>query len=108
MIRTASAGDAAAVRDVVLSAYERYVAAIGTRPGPMLDDYAARISAGRVWVSEDDRGIAGVLVLQDGPDFFLLDNVAVQPDRQGRGIGRSLLDFAEAEAQRRGWNRIVL
>ena len=108
MIRTARAGDAAAVRDVVLSAYDRYVAIIGTRPGPMLDDYAALISAGQVWVSGDDSGIAGVLVLRDGPDCFLLDNVAVRPDRQGRGIGRSLLDFAEAQAGRRGWNRIVL
>ena len=108
MIRTARAGDATAVRDVVLAAYERYIAIIGMQPAPMLDDYALRSSAGQVWVTEDDRGIAGVLVLQDGADYFLLDNIAVRPDRQGFGIGRSLLDFAEAEAQRRGWTCIVL
>lgn len=108
MIRTARAGDATAVRDVVLAAYERYVAIIGMPPAPMLDDYAMRISAGQVWVAEDDRGIAGVLVLQGGADYFLLDNIAVRPDRQRRGFGRFLLDFAEAEAQRRGWTRIVL
>jgi GNAT superfamily N-acetyltransferase len=108
MIRKAVAGEDGAVRAVVLAAYERYVAVIGTAPGPMLDDYAARIAADQVWVLEDGGAIAGVLVLEDGPDCFLLDNIAVAPDRQGRGIGRTLLDFAEAEAVRCGWGTITL
>jgi GNAT superfamily N-acetyltransferase len=108
MIRKAVAGEDGAVRAGVLAAYERYVAVIGTAPGPMLDDYAARIAADQVWVLEDGGGIAGVLVLEDGPDCFLLDNIAVAPDRQGRGIGRTLLDFAEAEAVRCGWGTITL
>ncbi|MDR3534586.1 MAG: GNAT family N-acetyltransferase [Rhodopila sp.] len=108
MIRRACADEAGAVRDVVLAAYQRYVVVIGTAPGPMLDDYAARIAADQVWVLEDGGGIAGALVLEDGPDFFLLDNIAVRPDRQGRGIGRRLLDFSEAEAARCGWNTITL
>ena len=108
MIRPALVGEDGAVRDVVLVAYERYVAVIGRAPGPMLDDYVARIAAGQVWVLEDAAGIAGVLVLEDGPDRFLLDNVAVAPDRQGLGFGRMLLDFAEAEAVRRGWGAVTL
>lgn len=100
--------DAGAVRAVVLSAYQRYVAAMGMPPGPMLDDYEARITADQVWVLSDADGIAGVLVLEDGPDCFLLDNIAVLPDRQGWGYGRSLLDFSEAEAARRGWDMITL
>ncbi len=102
MIRKAQAGEAEAVRGVVLSAYERYVAVIGRAPGPMLDDHALRIAADQVWVLEEADGIAGVLVLEDGPAGFLLDNIAVRPDRQGRGFGRSLLDFAEAKAARCG------
>jgi GNAT superfamily N-acetyltransferase len=108
MIRKARAEQANAVRDVVFAAYQRYVAVIGTAPGPMLDDYAVRIAAGQVWVLSDPGGIVGVLVLEDGPDQFLLDNIAVWPDRQGRGFGRLLLDFAEAEAERRGWDTITL
>jgi GNAT superfamily N-acetyltransferase len=108
MIRRARAAESDMVRDVVLSAYRRYVAVIGTEPGPMLDDYAALIAADQVWVLEDTAGIAGALVLQDGPDCFLLDNVAIRPDRQGRGFGRLLLDFAEAEAARCGWETITL
>jgi GNAT superfamily N-acetyltransferase len=108
MIRKARAYEAGSVHEVVLAAYQRYVAVIGTAPGPMLDDYAARIAADQVWVLEDTGGIAGVLVLQDGPDCFLLDNIAVSPDRQGRGFGRLLLDFSEAEAARCGWDTITL
>ena len=108
MIRPAKGDEADAVRDVVLAAYQRYVAVIGTAPGPMLDDYAARVAAGQVWVLPDTDGTAGVLVLEDGPDCFLLDNIAVRPDRQGLGFGRQLLDFAEAEAVRCGWNAVTL
>ncbi len=38
MIRPAQAHEAAAVREIVLSAYRRYVPVIGTEPGPMADD----------------------------------------------------------------------
>ncbi|HBK04958.1 MAG TPA: GNAT family N-acetyltransferase [Acetobacteraceae bacterium] len=108
MIRTARAQEATAVRDVVLAAYERYVAVIGTPPGPMLDDYGVRIATGQVWVLEDAGEIVGVVVLEDGPHCFLLDNIAIRPDLQGGGFGRKLMDFAEAEAARRGWKAVTL
>jgi ribosomal protein S18 acetylase RimI-like enzyme len=34
---------------------------------------------------------------------MLLDNVAVRPECQGKGIGRCLLDLAEATAKGRGY-----
>jgi GNAT superfamily N-acetyltransferase len=109
VIRLAVPAEAGTVRDIVLAAYQRYVALMGSPPDPMLDDYAARVAAGQVWVLQDAAGaIGGVLVLEDGPDCFLLDNIAVAPDRQGLGYGRMLLDFAEAEAVRRGWGSVAL
>jgi GNAT superfamily N-acetyltransferase len=108
VIRLALADEAGEVRQVVVEAYQRYVAVIGREPAPMLDDYAVRIAVGQAWVLEDAAGIGGVLVLEDGPDCFLLDNIAVRPDRQGMGFGRMLLDFAEAEAIRRGWSAVTL
>ena len=32
-----------------------------------------------------------------------VDNIAVAPDAQGSGLGRRLMDFAEAETARRGY-----
>ncbi|HEY0184168.1 MAG TPA: GNAT family N-acetyltransferase [Rhodopila sp.] len=108
MIRKAHIHEADIVQDVVLSAYQRYVAIIGSPPGPMLDDYRARLAADQVWILEDAHEVAGVLVLENGADRFLLDNIAIRPDRQGLGFGRQLLDFAETEAARNGWDTITL
>ena len=102
MIRAAAATDAEAIRDVVHAAYRHYIARIGKPPGPTLDDYSRRIADEQAWVLEDDGRIAGILVLAEGPQGLPLDNIAVLPDCQGRGIGRRLIEFAEAEARRRG------
>jgi len=74
----------------------------------MLDDYSARVSEGVVWVIEEGTVVVGVLVLLPKPDHLLLDNIAIAPVHQGRGLGRRLLFFAEAEALRRGCHEIRL
>jgi len=108
MIRLAGPDDSNEVRAIVDAAYRLYIGRMGKPPGPMLDDYAKRIADGQVWVFSDAAGIAGILVLEETPDRFLLDNVAVSPDRQGMGIGRALLEFAEAQAVRRGRGEVCL
>ena len=108
VIRPARDGEADALRDVVHAAYAHYVARIGKPPGPMLDDYAARIADGQAWVLEDAGRIAGILVLEEQDGRFLLDNIAVRPECQGSGHGRTLMAFAEAEARRRGFTEVVL
>ena len=47
MIRPARPGEADTLRDVVHAAYRHYIPRIGKPPGPMLDDYAARIADGQ-------------------------------------------------------------
>ena len=108
VVRPARHADAAPVSAIVDAAYAAYVPRIGRKPGPMLDDYAARIAAGQVWVMEREGALAGVLVLEETAGGFLLDNVAVAPERHGQGLGRILLTFAEREAARRGWPEINL
>jgi ribosomal protein S18 acetylase RimI-like enzyme len=108
VIRPAQPDDTDAVRDVAHAAYTHYIDRIGKPPGPMLDDYAQRIADGQTWVLEDAGGIVGILVLEEGTDGFLLDNIAVLPECQGKGHGRVLMEFAEAEALRRGYREIRL
>ncbi len=108
MIRRAVAQEADAVRDLVRAAYRHYVPIIGIEPAPMTDDYAQRIADEQVWVLIEDAALAGVLVLEEQADCFLLDNIAIAPDRQGLGYGRKLLDFAEVQAHQAGWNDITL
>jgi len=107
-IRAATAADVRAIDDIVEQAYRHYVARMGKPPGPMLDDYAARVSEGVASVLEEGAAIAGIIVLLPTTNYLLLDNVAVSPARQGLGLGRRLLAFTEVEALRRGYQEIRL
>lgn len=109
MIRRAGAPDREAVEHIVHEAYAVYIDRIGKPPGPMLDDYAALIAAGAVSVLEEPPGaVAGIIVLLPKVDHLLLDNIAVRRDRQGHGLGRRLIAFAEAEAARLGLSEVRL
>lgn len=108
MIRPALPNEATAVRALVRDAYGHYVERIGREPGPMNDDYGQRIAAGQTWVLEEQGAIRGIIVLEDRPDALLLYNVAVAPAAQGKGHGRQLIAFAEAEARRRGYDTVRL
>ena len=107
-IRAASADDVSAITQIVGQAYRHCIARIGEPPGPMLDDYAVRVLEDAVWVLEEGAAVAGIIVLLPAPDYLLLDNIAISPARQGLGLGRRLLAFAEAEALRRGYCEIRL
>ena len=106
--RRARPEEAGALRDLVRAAYARWVAAIGREPAPMTDDYPARIAADEAWVIEEAGRLIGALVLEDTHDGLLLDNIAVAPEAQGRGLGAALMAFTEAEARRRGHGRVWL
>jgi ribosomal protein S18 acetylase RimI-like enzyme len=107
-IRPATIADVPAIVELVNQAYRHYIARMGKLPGPMLDDYAARVLEGTVWVLEEGAVIAAIIVLLPASNYLLLDNIAVSPTRQGFGLGRRLLAFAEAEAMRRGYREIRL
>lgn len=102
MIRPATAHDVAPVQALIEAAYALYIPRIDARPGPMLEDYAALIAQGRVEVFEEQGQVLGVLVLIAQADGLLLDNVAVSPAAQGRGLGRQLMAHAEARARQLG------
>lgn len=108
-MRRARTDEADAVAALVEAAFARHVEAVGRRPMPMDDDHAAHIAAGEQWVSDaSDGSLASAVVLTERDDHLHVDNVAVAPALQGRGLGRELLAFAEDEARRRGFAEIQL
>jgi ribosomal protein S18 acetylase RimI-like enzyme len=107
-IRQALPDDDAAVTACVRAAYAVYVERIGCEPAPMAADYAALIAAGAVWVAAEAGGVSGVLVLHAQPPAMFVENVAVLPARQGRGLGRELLRFAESRAREAGLAEVTL
>ena len=107
-LRTAKPSDAPAIAALVESAYEHYIERIGFPPRPMQDDYAQVIRSSHVTVAEDQATVVGVVVLDTDDEGFFIDNVAVCPSYQGRGVGRALLRFAEDEARGRRFDSIYL
>jgi ribosomal protein S18 acetylase RimI-like enzyme len=61
-----------------------------------------------VYVAHDAErhSIRGYIVFYPRSDHVHLENVAVVPSSQGRGIGSALIDFAEQQALRLGFERI--
>ncbi len=110
MIRPARESDLDAVRRCAASAYGKYVVRIGREPAPMGADFAAALATGSLFVAEGETpgDIAGFVVFYPRGDHVHLENVAVDPPRQGCGLGRELIAFAERRASERGFGRIEL
>ena len=89
-IRPATPADAPAIAALVDRAYERYLPRMDRTPAPMLDDYDKLVADGVVTVFEDGGRVCGVLVAWVDGDSFYVDNLAVDPDVHGRGVGRTL------------------
>lgn len=106
-VRRATPADLAAIQTIARAAYAIYVERMGRDPAPMVADFAGQIAAGQVHVL-DDEGVAGYAVIYPRGDHLHLENVAVDPARQGGGLGRRLLAFVEDEAKRRGLATVEL
>ena len=107
-LRPATRSDVSSVAALVDAAYGHYVNRLGMLPRPMIDDYTAAIRHRQVTVAEHDGAIVGVVFLTVTDEGFLVDNVAVHPSRRRTGLGRALLQFAEAEARRAGFDAVHL
>lgn len=109
MIRKANGADEPAIRACAEAAYSRYVEAIGRKPAPMVADFAAQIAGGKVHVAVDETDrLQGFIVFFPDDARMFLENVAVHPAATGKGIGKALIGFCEAEARRLGLEAVTL
>jgi GNAT superfamily N-acetyltransferase len=105
-VRPATPADLPAIKALITAAYTRYLTRMDKPPGPMLRDYGPSVEAGNTWVV--GRPVVGVLTLVPEADHLLIENIALHPDAQGRGLGGILMGFAEQEATRLGITRMTL
>jgi ribosomal protein S18 acetylase RimI-like enzyme len=73
----------------------------------MLDDYVKVIKHLKAFIAETEY-IVGVLVPIQNSTGMLLDNVAVHPDQQGKGLGKRLINLAESETRASGYMKLDL
>ena len=107
-LRPATAADVRDIARITAAAYALYEPRIGRPPAPVLADHAALVAAGEVWVADAGEGPAGVLVVRPRGPALLLESVAVDPKRQGEGIGRLLIGHAERLAAEAGLEAVEL
>lgn len=101
-IRTATEGDAAPMRAIARAAYAKYVPRIGREPSPMVADYEAAVAANHAVVIEADGSIRGYMIAWPEPDAYFIENIGVDPECQGAGLGRRLIDHAVLQADHLG------
>ena len=97
-IRIAEPHEAGAIAAIVMAAYAKWVPLIGREPMPMRVDYEKAVREHRFDLAVEGETILGLIATVPHPDHLWIDNVAVAPAAQGRGIGRMLLASTEQRA----------
>jgi ribosomal protein S18 acetylase RimI-like enzyme len=107
-LRQATAADAGAIRDLTRQAYAKWVPLIGREPKPMTADYDQAVVRHRFDLLYVDGTLAALIETIREADHLLVENVAVSPSFQGRGLGRTLMAHAEALARELGFDTVRL
>ena len=97
-IRAATPDDAASVRALVRAAYAKWVPLIGREPMPMRADYEHAIREHKIDILCIDGTMAGLIEMIVHPDHLWIENVAIAPEHQSKGLGRHLMAHAEQTA----------
>ena len=107
-LRRAVPGDAAAVRTLTRDAYAKWVPLNNREPLPMTADYDRAVREHLIDLWEEGGELLALIETIPAEDHLLIENVAVRPDQQGRGIGDRLMRHAEALARALGLDEIRL
>ena len=101
--RRATASDAAAIRDLSRAAYAKWLPLIGREPRPMTADYVRAVIEHMIDLIEEQGQLVALIETVAQEDHLLIENVAVRPDQQGKGLGVLLLGHAEQLALAQGY-----
>ena len=107
-LRQGVAADAVAIRDLTRAAYAKWVPVIGREPKPMTADYAEALRRHRFDLLYVEGTLAALIETIAEADRLLIENVAVSPPCQGRGLGRKLMAHAEKLAASLGFGETRL
>ncbi|KIC70588.1 MULTISPECIES: GNAT family N-acetyltransferase [Kocuria] len=108
VLRPARAEDVGAIAALVSAAYAPYISRMDREPAPLTANYGGLVARGRVTVAVASGEVVGVLVTVAQQHHLLVDNVAVAPETQGCGVGRRLLEHADAQARSLGLDELRL
>ncbi len=107
-IRRASEDDADAIGALTRQAYAKWVPVIGREPLPMSVDYNDAIRKHRFDLLFLEDMLAALIETVPSDGYLLIENLAVLPALQRKGLGRRLLAHAELMAASMGHSEIKL
>ncbi len=100
--RRAALGDADSIHALIRRAYSHYIPLLGYPPGPMRRDYNIQLFQNPVWLAHTEGSPAALLELIIEPDAVMVEDLAVDPEFQGRKLGSWFMAFAEEVARANG------
>lgn len=107
-LRRATQSDAEALRELTHAAYAKWVPLIGRKPKPMEAEYVSAVEQHIIDIIEFERQIVAMVEMIPERNFLLIENIAVRPEHQSRGIGTALLLHAEQVAVALGFHEVQL
>jgi GNAT superfamily N-acetyltransferase len=108
-IREATFEDSEGLQNCMVSAYASYQERMGSNRLPPMDvDYASEIRNYPTWVVESNGQILGGLIMVFEDKEASIANIAGSPSAQGKGLGKSLMNFAESQARERRYSELHL
>jgi ribosomal protein S18 acetylase RimI-like enzyme len=107
-IRRAGPSDAASVRRLTREAYAQWIPVIGREPLPMKADYEKAVREHEIDLLYSDGQLVALIEVVLMADHLFIENIAVSPEHQGKGLGHYLLRHAEAKAKSAGLGELRL
>ena len=109
IFRTAQPRECADADRVLRAAFTPYLARLGREiPADYYKWLPASIERGDVFVAEEGGRVVGVAATERRPAELFLDRLAVDPSKQGTGLGRWLLQRLDEVARARGDRAVSL
>ena len=107
-LRRAGPEDVEAIRDLTRRAYAPLVEMVGREPLPMVADYEVAVREHLIDLLHEGEALCALIEMVVEPECLLIENVAVSPEHQGKGLGSSLVRHAEAQALALGMLKVRL
>jgi N-acetylglutamate synthase-like GNAT family acetyltransferase len=98
-MRRATPADAAAVRDLTRTAYAKWIPLIGREPKPMTANYEQAVVDHIIDLYEENNVPVALIEVIPQASSLLIENIAVLPNQQGKGLGDLLLNHAATIAR---------
>lgn len=102
LLRRARPDQVDQIRDLSIRAYTKWVPITPRKPRPMTADYDAAMQINRFDLLYEGDRLVGLIETVPQDAELMIVNVAIEPDRQGKGYGTRLMKHAEELASTSG------